>query len=218
MRITVFGATGRIGAAAVGQALEAGHKVTAVVRESAQPVALAALQVANPALELVKVRGLTAAAEVLSAIDGAEAVISGVGPRGRKDGPVTSTSTRAIVAAMQETGVRRYVGVSAAPVGPIPPDDSFVNRRLIHPFFGWLLKETYADLALMEDELARSGIEWTVVRPPKLVSKPVTGIYRTALDANLPRGLSISREDTAHLMLAALDDPAMVCRAVGIAY
>ncbi len=210
MRITVFGATGRIGAAAVEQALESGHKVTAVVRSS--------FALKHPSLEVVKVTGLTSAAELRPAVDGAEAVLSGVGPRGRKDGPVTSTSTRAIVAAMKDVGVRRYVGVSAAPVGPIPPDDSFVNRRLIHPFFGWFLKETYADLARMEDELAHSGIEWTVVRPPKLVSKPVTGSYRTALDANLPRGLSVSREDTAHLMLATLDDPATVGHALGIAY
>lgn len=212
MRITVFGATGRIGAAVVEQALESGHKVTAVVRESSS------FTVDHSALEVVRVSGLTRAADLRAAVDGAEAVISGVGPRGRKDGPVTSTSTRAIVAAMKDTGVRRYVGVSAAPVGPVPPGDSFVNRRLIHPFFGWFLKDTYADLALMEGELAQSGIEWTVVRPPRLVSKPVTGVYRTAVDANLPRGLSVSREDTAHLMLAALDVPALVGHAVGIAY
>jgi putative NADH-flavin reductase len=212
MRITVFGATGRIGASAVEQALEAGHKVVAVVRESAR------YEVRHPALEVVKVPGVTAAAELVDAVDGAEAVVSGIGPRGRKDGPVTSTSTRAIVQAMQEAGVRRYVGVSAAPVGPIPPGDSLLNRAFIHPFFGWMLKETYADLALMEAELADSGIEWTVVRPPKLVSKPVTGVYRTALDANLPRGLSISREDTAHYMLAALADPLTIGHAVGLAY
>lgn len=212
MRITVFGATGRIGAAAVEQALEAGHKVVAVVRASAQ------YDVRHPALEVVKVPALNSPAALLAAVDGAEAVLSGVGPRGRKDGPVTSTSTRAITQAMQETGVRRYVGVSAAPVGPVPPDDSLLNRAFIHPFFGWFLKETYDDLALMEKELAASGIEWTVVRPPRLVSKPVTGVYRTAVDANLPRGLSISREDSAHLMLAALANPDLIGHAVGIAY
>lgn len=65
MRITVFGATGRIGAAAVEQALEAGHKVVAVVRTTAQ------YEVKHPALEVVKVSGLTAAAELIGAVDGA---------------------------------------------------------------------------------------------------------------------------------------------------
>jgi len=212
MRITVFGATGRIGAAAVDQALGSGHKVTAVIRESAR------FEVRHSALEVVKVAGLTDAEELRSAVDGAEAVLSGVGPRGRKDGPVTSTSTRAIMQAMNDTGVRRYVGLSASPIGAVPPGDSLVNRRFIYPFFGWVLKENYADLALMEDELAQSAIEWTVVRPPRLINKPVTGVYQTARNGNIPHGLSISRADVAHFMLAALDDPTTIRHAVGIAY
>ncbi|MDT5126524.1 MAG: hypothetical protein QOH54_2168, partial [Mycobacterium sp.] len=50
------------------------------------------------------------------------------------------------------------------------------------------------------------------------VDKPVTGIYRTTLGGNVPRGFSISRADAAHLMLAALDQPATVKQAVGVAY
>jgi hypothetical protein len=34
----------------------------------------------------------------------------------------------------------------------------------------------------------------------------------------VPRGYSISRADTAHAMLAVLDDPATVGQAVGVAY
>jgi hypothetical protein len=50
------------------------------------------------------------------------------------------------------------------------------------------------------------------------VDKPLTGRYRTALGANVARGLSISRADVAHLMLTALDQPATVRQAVGVAY
>jgi hypothetical protein len=35
---------------------------------------------------------------------------------------------------------------------------------------------------------------------------------------NVPRGYSISRADAAHAMLAALDDPATLGQAVGVAY
>jgi uncharacterized protein YbjT (DUF2867 family) len=38
----------------------------------------------------------------------------------------------------------------------------------------------YADLAEMEDILRQSGLDWTVVRPPRLTGRPLTGIYRTA--------------------------------------
>src|SRR5215468_5466470 len=88
MRITVFGATGGIGGHVVRQALDAGHKVTAVVRKS--------YALEHPSLEVVRVPGLTEAEPLRDAVDGSDAVISGVGPRGRKDGPVASTSTRSM--------------------------------------------------------------------------------------------------------------------------
>jgi hypothetical protein len=70
----------------------------------------------------------------------------------------------------------------------------------------------------MEGEIRRSKTAWTVVRPPKLVNKPLTGRYRTVVGGNVPRGYSISRADTAHAMLAALEDRATFSRAVGVAY
>ncbi|MGH3600449.1 MAG: NAD(P)H-binding protein [Pseudonocardiaceae bacterium] len=86
------------------------------------------------------------------------------------------------------------------------------------PFVSALLRDLYADLAEMEDEIRRSATDWTVVRPPKLVNKPLTGTYRTVVGGNVPHGYAISRADAAHAMLAALNDPATLRKAIGIAY
>ncbi|MFG1820509.1 NAD(P)-dependent oxidoreductase [Kribbella sp. NPDC049174] len=212
MKITVFGATGGIGGHVVQQALEAGHKVVAVVRASSS------YQVEDPSLEVFRVSGLTEAGPLLEAVDGTEAVISGVGPRGRKDGPVASGSTRSILAALSETGVRRFVAVSAAPLGPAAPDESFLNRRLLLPMINAFAADVYADLRVMEADIVSSDTDWTIVRPPKLTNKALTGKYRTAVGGTVARGYTISRADVAHLMLAAIDDPAMVDQPVGIAY
>jgi uncharacterized protein YbjT (DUF2867 family) len=212
MKLTVFGATGGIGGQVVRQALDAGQKVTAVVRDATR------FDLRHPALEVATVPGLTDPELLCPVLDGSDVAISGVGPRGRKDGPVASTATRGILRAMELSGVRRFVAVSAVPVGPVPPDESFLNRRLLLPFISTLLRDVYADLAEMEQEIGRSTTEWTVVRPPKLVDKPLTGKYRTAVGANVPRGYSISRADTAHAMLAVLTDPTTVKQAVGVSY
>ncbi|MGH3628953.1 MAG: NAD(P)-dependent oxidoreductase [Sciscionella sp.] len=212
MKVTVFGATGGIGGHVVRQALGAGHQVTAVVRDAGR------LQVSDPALEVATVPGLADAEPLRPVLQDADAVISGVGPRGRKDGPVASTSMRAILRAMQLSGATRLVAVSAAPVGPVSEDDGFVNRRILLPFISALLRDVYADLAEMEEEIRHSATGWTIIRPPKLVDKPLTGTYRTAVDKNVPRGYSISRADAAHAMLAALRDPATRGRALGLAY
>jgi uncharacterized protein YbjT (DUF2867 family) len=211
MKLTVFGASGGIGGHAVRQALDSGHKVTAVVRDSS------GFDLDHPGLEVVRVPGLTDPAPLERALDGTDAVISGVGPRRRKDAGVASSTTRAILAALEATGVRRLVAVSAAPVAPPPEDDGWLNRRVVHPLITTLLRDIYADLATMEDDIRRSATHWTVVRPPKLTDKPLSGRYRTAINANIPHGYTISRADVAHAMLAMLDDPATIGKAIGLA-
>jgi len=212
MKMTVFGATGGIGGQVVRQALEAGHKVTAVVRDPAR------FEVSHPALEVATVPGLTDPEALRPVLEASDAALSGVGPRGRKDGPVASSTTRGILRAMEASEVRRFVAVSAVPVGPVPEGESWLNRRIILPLISAFARDVYADLADMEEQIRRSTTEWTIVRPPKLVNKPLTGTYRTCVGGNVPRGYTISRADVAHAMLAALDDPATLRQALGIAY
>ena len=100
MKITIFGATGRIARLAAEQALAAGDRVTAVVRD---PARLGLSR--HPALEIVTVAGVTDPVALLPALKGSDAALSGVGPRGRKDLTVASTATRGIIAALEASGV-----------------------------------------------------------------------------------------------------------------
>jgi putative NADH-flavin reductase len=211
MKLTVFGASGRIGGHVVTQALDRGYTVTAVVRDRA------AIDVSHPSLEVISVPGLTDPAPLEPALAGSDAAISGIGPRSRKDGPVATNATRVIVPALEACGVRRFVAVSAVPVGPIPDGEGWLSRHVAYPLIRAMLRDTYADLAVMEEEIGRSRLEWTVVRPPRLVDKALSGNYRTAIGGNVARGGTIGRADVAHAMLAALDNPAMLNQAVGVA-
>jgi len=221
MKLTIFAATGGIGRQALEQAVAAGHEVTAVVR--------------NPKKLSREVRVVTAdlaapdPAALESAVKGADAVLSGLGPRSASEAGIAGQGTRAIVQAMKATNVGRIVVVSAAPIGTVPspgrpnppkhdPGDGFFVRNLFSPLIKAALRKHFADLALMEDVLRDSGLDWTVVRPPRLTEKTVTGRYRTAYGQNLRRGLFVSRADVAHLMLRVLRQPETVKQAIGIAY
>jgi uncharacterized protein YbjT (DUF2867 family) len=164
------------------------------------------------------VPGLTDPETLRAVLEGSDVAISGVGPRGRKAGTVASSTTRGMLRAMEASGVRRFVAVSAVPVGPVPDGESFLNRRILLPLISAIARDVYVDLADMEDEIRRSATEWTIVRPPRLVNKPLTSKYRTVVGGNVPRGYAISRADVADLMLAALGNPATVRQAIGIAY
>ena len=90
-------------------------------------------------------------------------------------------------------------------------------RHLFNPFARTVFSKRYADLALMEDVLRDSGLDWTVVRPPRLTDKPLTGKYRVAYRQNLRGGFVISRADVAHLMLHVLGRPETIKQTIGIA-
>jgi len=224
MKVTIFAATGGIGRQILEQAVDAGHDVTAVVRnpqklsgELSRRVRVVTADLAAPdpaALE--------------SAVEGAGAVLSGLGPRSRSEAGVATLGTQAMAAAMKAAGARRIVVVSAAPIGTVSspgrpnppkhdPGDGFFMRHLFTPLTKAALGKHYADLAQMEDVLRDSGLDWTVIRPPRLTDKPPTGTYRTAYGRNLRRGLYISRADVARHMLHVLDDPQAIGQTIGIA-
>ncbi|MFF0461218.1 NAD(P)-dependent oxidoreductase [Streptomyces mexicanus] len=210
MNLTVFGATGGIGQEIVRQALTSGHRVTAVVRDPAR------LTVTGDGLEVFRA-DLRDPEAVRPAVAGRDAVLSGLGARSRKDAGVATRLTRTVLGAMEAEGVRRLLVVSAGPVGPEPAGDGPLDRA-VRRLVSALLKDVYADLREMEAELARSATDWTVVRPPRLQHKPLTGTYRTVVGGFPPRGRFIARADVAHAMLAMTDDPATVKQGVGVAY
>lgn len=220
LRLTIVAATGGTGRQLLEQAVAGGHDVTAVVRHPSalsRPVHAIAADLADPdpiALEC--------------AVRGADAVLSALGPRSAAEAGIVSLGTRAMVEAMRASGVRRIVTLSAAPVATVPspgrptpprhdPGDGFFMRNFLSPLTRAAFRKSYADLALMEDILRDSGLDWTVVRPPRLTNGPLSARYRTAYGRNLRRGLFVSRADVAHLMLSVLERPETVRQAIGIA-
>lgn len=220
MNITIIAATGGVGRQLVEQALAAGHTVTAVARN---PTNLPA----GPRTVRIDLAAPDPAA-LTEAVAGADAVLSGLGARGKADFGVAERGTRAIVEAMKGTGARRLVVVSAAPIGTVAspdrpnpprhdPGDGFFMRTLMAPIVKRVFRDHYADLARMEGVVRDCGLDWTIVRPPQLNDKPLTASYRTADGRNLRRGLNISRADVAHYMLRAAGQPEMIGKIVGIA-
>ena len=221
MKLALLGATGGVGREVLSQAVAAGHLVTAVVRN---PSKLSA------DVDVVRLDLASPDGEVLAAtLRNVDAVISAVGPSRAAQAGIAARATAAITHAMAGAGVRRLVVISAAPVGVVPsshrphpprydPGDDLLMRHLLSPLIRRVFGPVYTDLAAMEDLLRDGSLDWTSIRPPRLTNGPFTGTYRTAIDRNLPHGLTISRPDVAHLMLTVLRQPQTVRHSVGVAY
>ncbi len=203
MRLFILGATGGTGRALIDQARTRGHRVTAFVRS---PQKLGA-----PTDGLTVRRGDPRSVEELSAaIRGHDAVLSALGPPGPGPTTILGESARSTVAAMQSTGVRRLLVVSAA----VLFEDEGVLIALMRRT---LLRNVAKDASEMERIVMASDLDWTIARPPRLTNGALTGRYGVE-DGRLPRGRPwISRADVAHFLLEELERREHLHRIVGMA-
>lgn len=204
MRLFVLGASGGTGRQLVDQALESGDEATAFVRS---PEKLGATR-AGFTVHRGDPRN---SAELAGALPGHDAVLSALGPPGPGPTTILRDCARSTVAAMQTAGIRRLLVVSAA----VLFEDAGLVAALLRRT---LLRNIAADSAEMEQVIMASGLDWTIVRPPRLTNGPLTKHYLVA-DDRMPRGRRrVSRADVAHFLLSELHQAAHVRRIVGMAH
>jgi putative NADH-flavin reductase len=141
------------------------------------------------------VTGSSTDAEALaSLLEDAEAVVSTLGPTSR-DSTVMSDTARVLVPAMEQRGIRRFVGVSGTGVdvdGDLKGRKDRVISSMVRRVGGVMATDKAQEYRI----LAASDLEWTLARPPRLVDGPATG--RVVHDAHTPgRSSSIRRADLA---------------------
>lgn len=197
MRITVFGASGRTGRQMVEQALAGGHEVTAFVRDPAK------LAITHGRLRVVR-SDIADAERVHEAVRGADAVISALGQTKTSAKDVLTTAAGRITAAMRTEGVARLVSLVGAGV-PDECDTPTPGRRLMRGLMKLLARHVLEDAERHAELVRASGLEWTLVRPPRLTDGPRTGKYRTGY-LRLGPAESISRADLAAFMLELAAD------------
>lgn len=212
-KILIIGANGGIGRHCVEQALQAGHNVTALVRNPAN------LTLSHPKLSVVK-GDIMQPGGYEKYFNEQDVVISALGVSGGLlgDKPTTLYSQGTIngLQAMQRYGVKRafFISASALDISPVLP---FYVRFVAKYILQKLLKHMYADLRLMELAVKASAVNYTIIRPPQLTNKSVTGRYRIAINHFLKNGLKISRANVAHFILSHINDTATYKATVEIA-
>jgi putative NADH-flavin reductase len=132
------------------------------------------------------------------------AVLSALGnPTPMSRNPSLVIGIRNIVAAMQGSQARRLIYLSFLGVGEGREQLGGLLRYLAPV----LLRNEIADHQAKETIVRNSGLDWTIVRPPKLTNGQWTGIYRHGLGIrSLGIIPTISRADVADFMLRQISD------------
>jgi putative NADH-flavin reductase len=208
MRIIIFGATGRVGACIVEQAVQAGHDVTAFVRDGRR------LKVGGDKVSIFEgdVRDQDA---VRSALDpGFDAVVVAIGQAGLKPSSVVTDGLHTIIVAMKHRGIGRLLFISGVAE---MPRKTFFGRLTAA-----LLKLTPVGHAIRDhdrafEELRDSGLKWMLAGGPYIKDGPRRGTYRTSLV--YPGGFKIIHPpDVADLIVHELTEERFTGSVVGIWY
>jgi putative NADH-flavin reductase len=152
------------------------------------------------------------------AVADADAVVSALGIGYRRHATtVYSAGTANVMAAMARAGVRRLVCVSTAGL-TVPSTGPLLHRLLLRHVLHRLLRKPYADMSQMEELVAGSDTDWTIVRAARLTNGQPSGRYRTSAGSHLPGAWSISRADLASYLLSCAEDGRNLRTTVEVAY
>jgi uncharacterized protein YbjT (DUF2867 family) len=202
MKVLVFGATGGSGRAIVSRLLDAGHDVTAFVRDPGAMDAADGLTIA---------RGdATEPEDVAPVVPGHDAIVISLGqrpepfewlPGRRRSVParVCEAGTRAIVDAVPAGAAPRLVVVSAFGVGDTRDTAPWYIRLYLRLFMGELM----ADKERQEALLKATDLDYVLVQPVALTDGPATGTW-LADPAGRIRKSQVSRADLAAFIVTEL--------------
>lgn len=197
MHIAILGATGRTGAHALTTALGRGHQVSVLVRDAAKLPGDLAGRVR------VVVGDSTDPAALEELLAGAEAVVSALGPVGKQADLHTRTA-RALVEVMTRSGPRRFVGVSGAGID-VPGDQKAPKDKVISALIQRLGGDVVKDKPTEHAAFAASDLDWTLVRPPRLVDGPASSGPLEHDAHRSTRSSKITRADLGAFLIDAVE-------------
>jgi len=200
VNIVVFGANGPTGRLLTRLAVDQGHDVVAVTRTPSS------FPMQHPALRVVH-GDVFDAGSVRAAVAGRNVVLSTLGvPYSKEPISTYSIGTRAMLDAMETHGLRRIVTVSSSAVDTAAgPHGGLFFEKVLQPYVTRVLGRTlYDDMTRMEQTLAESDVDWTVMRPSGLFDAEQVSDYEMA-ERYLPKKFT-ARIDLADAMLRQLDD------------
>ncbi len=192
MNITIIGASAGIGLETVKRGLNRNHAITTLSRSE--------VELEENKLLNVIIGDATNKADLLNAIQNADAIIVTLGTaKNMKATTLFSDFAKLIVEINRENKIAiPFIFVTGFGAGE---SKNYVSW-LVKLFLNYFLKDVYADKTKMEEIITNSELNWTVVRPGRLLDEGLTEKYR--IENKLFKGINIggiNRADVADFLI-----------------
>jgi putative NADH-flavin reductase len=207
MNITIIGASGGIGLETVKRGLNRNHTITTLSRSEIKIEK-------NNSLKMI-LGDATHKADLLKSIQNTEAIIVTLGTsKNMKTTTLFSDFAKLIVEIHRETKINvPFIFVTGFGAG----ESKNYVPWLVKIFLKYMLKDVYADKTKMEEIITASDLNWTVVRPGRLLDKELTEKYR--VENKLFKGINIggiNRADVADFLMKQAENQTALKKYIGI--
>jgi putative NADH-flavin reductase len=212
MRIALFGITGNAGRRIASEALDRGHFVVGVVRDTTKG------STEHPNLTMFAGNVLDPAS-VAEAVKDCDAALSAVGPGNFEHTTFLADAAKALIAGLVQADVKRLLFLGGAGTLEVAPGVQLVDS----PGF----PDAWKGIALAHRdawEIFKAGpdLDWTYIAPAAMLEPgPRTGHYRTGtnnLVVNEKGESRISMEDYAVAMIDELEHPKHLRQRMSVGY
>ena len=208
MNITIIGASAGIGLETVKRGLNRKHSITTLSRSE--------IEIEEKQSVKMILGDATNKADLLNAIQNADALIITLGTgKNMKATTLFSDFAKLIVEIHEENKIDiPFIFVTGFGTGESKNYVSWLVRLFLKCF----LKDVYADKAKMEEIITNSTMNWTVVRPGRLLDKELTEKYR--IENKLFKGINIggiNRADVADFLIKQAEKQTELKKYVAIA-
>ena len=192
MNITIIGASAGIGLEAVKRGLDRNHSITTLSRSN--------IEIEEKKSLKVILGDATNKADLLSSIQNADAIIVTLGTSKNMNATTLfSDFAQLMVEIHKENKIDiPFIFVTGFGAG----ESKNYVPWLVKMFLKYFLKDVYADKTKMEEIITNSDLNWTVVRPGRLLDKELTENYR--IENKLFKGINvggINRADVADFLI-----------------
>lgn len=195
MKVAIVGASGQTGKPLIEEALARGHAVIAIARSPEK------ILFDDPRVEKRAGDGFDEAS-IVAALEGADAVITTVGKTDLRDKRynLSTAAHQSVMAGMRRHGIQRLLVISS-----IGAAQGIKRKGWKRNVYLWLRRKYYRDMFEMEQQLAASEFDVTILRAPMLYDGPCKNDYRVFENEDYLNVLRISRADIAHFLLDDLE-------------
>jgi putative NADH-flavin reductase len=194
MKIAILGSSGFVGKVLIHKAIESGFTIKTLTRSPEK------LEDIKDKVEIIEGSVFDPAA-VEETLKGVQVVLSTIGPPARKPGNplLYEKAMKDIVSIMKKHEIKRYIHIGGAVHEGGENEQWPINRRLLRLFLNLVGKPILTAKHLEWEVLKSSGLEWTLVRPPRIVKGKSTGLL--AKDEKNLHGMETDVDDLTGFML-----------------